>query len=172
MPTSVMKMRPVEGGLEIKPGETVTLKPSGLHVMLMDLKHALKQGKMSACGKLTRAYATACPQLAKADAASLSVSGDLLRPAQVSASLNYRFLLALRSSRAGYPRFLSARPIPSRTRSWILQRSWKAVSRNASLTCSGRYRLEWTTSGRGPSAGFLDALIFCAWPSLSLLRAP
>jgi copper(I)-binding protein len=44
MPAGVMKMRPVEGGPEIAPGETVTLKPSGLHVMLMDLKHALKQG--------------------------------------------------------------------------------------------------------------------------------
>ena len=33
MEGGVMKMRPVEGGLEIKPGETVTLKPSGLHVM-------------------------------------------------------------------------------------------------------------------------------------------
>ena len=27
--SGVMKMRHVEGGLEIKPGETVTLKPSG-----------------------------------------------------------------------------------------------------------------------------------------------
>jgi copper(I)-binding protein len=44
MDNGVMKMRPVEGGVEIKPGETVTLKPSGLHVMFMDLKHALKQG--------------------------------------------------------------------------------------------------------------------------------
>jgi periplasmic copper chaperone A len=42
----VMKMRPVEGGLEIKPGETVTLKPSALQLMLMDLKHPLEQGKM------------------------------------------------------------------------------------------------------------------------------
>jgi periplasmic copper chaperone A len=41
----VMKMRPVEGGLEIKPGETVTLKPSGLHLMLVDLTHPLEQGK-------------------------------------------------------------------------------------------------------------------------------
>jgi len=32
------------GGPEITPGETVTLKPSGLHVILMDPKHALKQG--------------------------------------------------------------------------------------------------------------------------------
>jgi periplasmic copper chaperone A len=44
MDNGVMKMRPVEGGLEIKPGETVTLKPSGLHLMLMDLKHGLKKG--------------------------------------------------------------------------------------------------------------------------------
>ena len=41
----VIKMRPVEGGLEIKPGETVTLKPSGLHIMLVDLKQPLEQGK-------------------------------------------------------------------------------------------------------------------------------
>jgi periplasmic copper chaperone A len=40
----VMKMRPVEGGLEIKPGETVTLKPGGSHVMLVGLKHPLEQG--------------------------------------------------------------------------------------------------------------------------------
>ena len=46
MDRGVMKMRPVEGGLEIKPGETVTLKPSGLHVMLVDLKHPLQQGKV------------------------------------------------------------------------------------------------------------------------------
>ena len=44
MDNGVMKMRPVEGGLEIKPGETVTLKPGGLHVMLLDLKHPLEQG--------------------------------------------------------------------------------------------------------------------------------
>jgi hypothetical protein len=44
MDGGVMKMRPVEGGLEIKPGETVTLKPSGLHVMLLDLKHPLERG--------------------------------------------------------------------------------------------------------------------------------
>jgi periplasmic copper chaperone A len=45
MEGGVMKMRPVEGGLEIKPGETVTLKPSGLHVMFVDLKHPLEPGK-------------------------------------------------------------------------------------------------------------------------------
>lgn len=46
MEAGVMKMRPVEGGLEIKPGETVTLKPGGLHLMLMELKHPLQQGNM------------------------------------------------------------------------------------------------------------------------------
>ncbi len=44
MEDGVMKMRPVEGGLEIKPGETVTLKPSSLHVMFVGLKHPLEQG--------------------------------------------------------------------------------------------------------------------------------
>ncbi len=45
MEGGVMKMRPVEGGLEIKPGATVTLKPSGFHVMFVDLKHPLQQGQ-------------------------------------------------------------------------------------------------------------------------------
>jgi copper(I)-binding protein len=45
MTDGVMKMRPVEGGLEIKPGETVTLKPGGFHMMLVDLKQPLEQGK-------------------------------------------------------------------------------------------------------------------------------
>jgi copper(I)-binding protein len=42
----IMKMRPVEGGLEIPPGGTVALKPAGLHVMLVNLKHPLEPGKM------------------------------------------------------------------------------------------------------------------------------
>ena len=45
MEDGVMKMRPVEGGLGIKPGETVTLKPGSFHVMLLDLKHPLEQGQ-------------------------------------------------------------------------------------------------------------------------------
>ncbi len=44
MDNGVMVMRPVEGGLEIKPGETVTLKPGGFHMMLLNLKHPLEQG--------------------------------------------------------------------------------------------------------------------------------
>jgi len=45
MEGSVMKMRPVAGGLEIKPGQTVTLDPSGYHVMFVGLKDQLKQGE-------------------------------------------------------------------------------------------------------------------------------
>ena len=41
----VMQMRPVEDGLQIKPGETVVFKPGGYHIMLGALKHALQQGK-------------------------------------------------------------------------------------------------------------------------------
>jgi len=45
MEDGVMKMRPVEGGLEIKPGETVTLKPASFHVMLINLTHPLEKDK-------------------------------------------------------------------------------------------------------------------------------
>jgi hypothetical protein len=40
----VMKMRPVDG-LTLMPGQTITLKPVGFHVMLMDLKQPLKAGE-------------------------------------------------------------------------------------------------------------------------------
>ncbi|WP_245431169.1 copper chaperone PCu(A)C [Rhodoplanes roseus] len=41
----VMTMRPLNQGLEIKPGATVTLAPGGYHVMFMDLKQPLKEGE-------------------------------------------------------------------------------------------------------------------------------
>jgi periplasmic copper chaperone A len=41
----VMRMKPVEGGLEIGPGATVELKPGGFHLMFMDLKEPLKEGQ-------------------------------------------------------------------------------------------------------------------------------
>lgn len=44
MTDGVMKMRPLTDGLEIKPGESVELKPGGFHMMFMDLKQPLKQG--------------------------------------------------------------------------------------------------------------------------------
>jgi copper(I)-binding protein len=45
MEQGVAKMRPVQGGLEIKPGETVELKPGSFHVMLMGLKQQLQKGQ-------------------------------------------------------------------------------------------------------------------------------
>jgi len=45
MEDGIMKMRPVEGGLEIKPGETVEFKPESFHIMLMDLKQPLEKGQ-------------------------------------------------------------------------------------------------------------------------------
>lgn len=45
MDGDVMRMKPVEGGLEIKPGASVELKPGGTHLMFMDLKEPLKEGQ-------------------------------------------------------------------------------------------------------------------------------
>jgi copper(I)-binding protein len=45
MDKGVMKMRPLPSGLEIKPGETVELKPSSFHIMMMDLKQPIQRGK-------------------------------------------------------------------------------------------------------------------------------
>lgn len=44
MENGVAKMRPVKDGLEIKPGETVELKPGALHVMFVGLKKPLSAG--------------------------------------------------------------------------------------------------------------------------------
>jgi hypothetical protein len=44
MDNGVMKMRMLPKGLEIKPGETVTFKPGGYHVMFVGLKQQLVQG--------------------------------------------------------------------------------------------------------------------------------
>jgi periplasmic copper chaperone A len=44
MDNGVAKMRPIKGGLEIKPGETVELKPGSFHVMFVGLKKPLTMG--------------------------------------------------------------------------------------------------------------------------------
>ena len=45
MEGDVMKMRALPDGIVIPAGETVTLEPSGLHIMLMGLKQALVEGE-------------------------------------------------------------------------------------------------------------------------------
>ena len=42
----VMRMSPA-GPIEIPPGQSVTLKPGGLHVMMMKLSSALRKGEMT-----------------------------------------------------------------------------------------------------------------------------
>ena len=44
MNDGVMTMRLLDNGLAIEPGQTVKLAPGGYHLMLTDLKKALKQG--------------------------------------------------------------------------------------------------------------------------------
>lgn len=41
----VMTMRALSGGLAIAPGQTVELKPGGLHVMFMGLRTPLSEGQ-------------------------------------------------------------------------------------------------------------------------------
>lgn len=45
MDNGVMKMRALPNGLEIKPGQTVTLTPAGHHIMFTGLKSQLNKGK-------------------------------------------------------------------------------------------------------------------------------
>jgi copper(I)-binding protein len=45
MDGGVMKMRPLPKGLEIKPGQTVELKPGSYHLMFIGLKQPFEQGK-------------------------------------------------------------------------------------------------------------------------------
>jgi copper(I)-binding protein len=44
MDGDVMRMREVEGGIPLPPGETVKLQPGGFHIMLLGLGQGLKAG--------------------------------------------------------------------------------------------------------------------------------
>jgi copper(I)-binding protein len=45
MDKGVMRMRPVPAGIEIKPGETIELKPQSFHIMMTGLKQPVEKGK-------------------------------------------------------------------------------------------------------------------------------
>jgi copper(I)-binding protein len=45
MSGGTMKMRQLSDGVEIKPGQSVELKPGGLHIMFVNLKQQLQQGQ-------------------------------------------------------------------------------------------------------------------------------
>ena len=76
MDGGVMKMRAVEGGLEIAAGKTVELKSGGYHVMLMDLKAALPK---SSTVPLTLVFK---------DAKGVESRIELKRPVEVSATMH------------------------------------------------------------------------------------
>lgn len=75
MEGGVMKMAPVEGGLTIKPGETVTLKPGGYHLMFMGLKAPLKKGE-TVKGTLTFAKAGTVPVTYAVETLAAKAPGD------------------------------------------------------------------------------------------------
>ncbi len=66
MKNDVMVMRPVDGGLEIGPGETVELKPGGLHLMFMGVEKPFAEGQSVTRRSCSRRPAAsrrpACPQ--------------------------------------------------------------------------------------------------------------
>ena len=45
MDRGIMRMREIKGGLEIKPGQTVELKPGSFHLMFVDLVRPLQKGE-------------------------------------------------------------------------------------------------------------------------------
>jgi periplasmic copper chaperone A len=45
MVDNVMRMRPLPNGIEIKPGESVELKPGGYHIMGLDLEGGYSPGR-------------------------------------------------------------------------------------------------------------------------------
>jgi periplasmic copper chaperone A len=45
MDKGIMTMRPLPEGLEIKPGQTVELKPGATHIMMLDVKEPIERGK-------------------------------------------------------------------------------------------------------------------------------
>jgi copper(I)-binding protein len=45
MENGVMRMRMLKDGLEIKPGQTVELKPGSLHVMMVNLRQPIQEGQ-------------------------------------------------------------------------------------------------------------------------------
>ena len=45
MDNGVMKMRPLPNGIEIKPGQTVELKPGSYHLMFVGVKEPFEKGK-------------------------------------------------------------------------------------------------------------------------------
>lgn len=78
----VMKMRALPDGLEIKPGETLELKPGGYHLMFSDLKAPLTQGQ-SVTGTLTFAHSGTVDVTFDVKAMGAPAAGDRMQMDQM-----------------------------------------------------------------------------------------
>lgn len=72
MADGVMRMRPLEEGLAVAPGETVTLEPGGYHLMLMGLSAPLTQGETV---EVTLRFAEAGEVTVTLDVAAIGAGG-------------------------------------------------------------------------------------------------
>lgn len=72
----VMKMRPLNDGVDIPAGGSVTLEPSGYHMMLMDLTRPLKEGE-SFAGTLTFEKAGTVDVTFKVESIGASAPADM-----------------------------------------------------------------------------------------------
>ena len=72
MENDVMKMSPIEGGIEVPGGGSAELKPGGMHVMLINLKEELVPGKKIS---LTLNFAKSTPM--KIEAEIREMGGDM-----------------------------------------------------------------------------------------------
>lgn len=86
MENSVMTMRGAPNGVEIKPGETVTFKPGGLHMMLMGLKQPLAEG---GAVHVTLNFDKAGPISATLPVGSLGATGPAANKGEDSPSISY-----------------------------------------------------------------------------------
>jgi copper(I)-binding protein len=70
----VMRMRPVEGGLAVPQGGSVTLSPGGYHLMLTGLKQPLKSGESF---PVTLTFAHAAPVTVQVHVQSMGGGGGM-----------------------------------------------------------------------------------------------
>lgn len=83
MDGGVMRMATVEGGLVVKPGETVELKPGGYHLMFEDLKGATPKAGETVQGTLTFERAGTVPVIFTV--APIGASGPDAKPSAAPA---------------------------------------------------------------------------------------
>ena len=81
----IMRMRPVEGGLNLPPGQAVALQPGGYHLMLEGLKTPMKQGEQVPV-HLTFRKASPVDVMARVQAIGASSAGGMAAEAGMKMS--------------------------------------------------------------------------------------